>query len=89
MRLTGRERLTWKNLDTWHKKWSPNSDSITFDEQSYQDSLVEALPYGGGPCKSKDAIDRLRPIYIKGNGVDGNIEFPGKSGSRRQILRLV
>jgi|HubBroStandDraft_2_1064218.scaffolds.fasta_scaffold02209_2 hypothetical protein len=70
------ETLLWKNLDTWHKKWSQNSDSIPFDEQSYQDSLVEALLYGGGPCKSKDAIDRLRPIYIKGNSVDGNIEFP-------------
>ena len=70
------ETLLWKTLDTWHKKWSQNTDSIPFDEQSYQDSLVEALLYGGGPCKSKNAIDRLRPIYIKGNSVDGNIEFP-------------
>jgi hypothetical protein len=37
------ETQLWKNLDTWHKKWPQNSDSITFDKQSYQDSLVEAL----------------------------------------------
>ena len=70
------ETLLWKNLATWHKKWLQNSDSIPFGDQSYQDSLVEALLYGGGPCKLKDAMDSLRPIYIKGKSVDGNIDFP-------------
>jgi hypothetical protein len=70
------EAALWTNLDTWHKKWSANSGSIPVDEQNYQDSLVEALLLGGGPCKSKDTMDRLRPLYIKGNSTDGNIEFP-------------
>jgi len=70
------ETLLWKNLEMWYRKWSEHSDSIPFDEQSYQDSLVEALLYGGGPCKSKDAMETLRPLYIKGKSVDGNIEFP-------------
>lgn len=56
------ETALWKNLDTWHKKWAANSGSIPFDEQNYQDSLVEALLLGGGPCKSKDTMDRLRPF---------------------------
>jgi hypothetical protein len=59
------ETLLWKNLDMGYKKWSENSDSIRFDEQSYQDSLLEALLFGGGPCKSKDAMDRLRPFISR------------------------
>jgi hypothetical protein len=70
------ETLLWKSLDTWHKQWSANSGSIPFDEQNYQDSLVEGLLLGGGPCQSKDTMDRLRLLYIKGSSVDGNIQFP-------------
>jgi hypothetical protein len=70
------EPLLWKNLETWHKKWSGMSGPIPFDEQDYEDSLTEALLLGSGPCRSKEMIERLRPIYIKGNSVDGNIEFP-------------
>jgi hypothetical protein len=58
------------------RQWPANGGSIPFDEQNYQDSLVEGLLLGGGPCKSKDTIGRLRPLYSKGNSVDGNIEFP-------------
>jgi hypothetical protein len=70
------ETLLWTNLDMWYRKWSEHSDAIPFDEQSYQDSMVAALLFGGGPCKSKDAMERLRPLYIKGKSVNGNIEFP-------------
>jgi hypothetical protein len=71
------ETVLWKNLYTWHKKWSNNIDLIPLDEQSYQDRLVESLLFGGGgQCKLKGAMDRLRPIYIVGRSVDGNIRFP-------------
>lgn len=52
------------------------SGPIPSDEQDCEDSLTEALLLGSGPCRSKEMIERLRPIYIKGNSVDGNIEFP-------------
>jgi len=47
----------------------------TSQEQSYEDSLAEALLLGAGPCRSKETIERLRPLYIKGRSVDGNIDL--------------
>jgi hypothetical protein len=70
------ETLLWRNLERWYKQWSANNGLIPFDEQNYQDSLVEGLLLGGGPCESKDTIDKLRSLYIKGSSIDGNIQFP-------------
>jgi len=52
------------------------NEPIPFPEQEYEDGLVEALLFGRGPCESRDAVERLKYMYIKGNSVDGNIAFP-------------
>ena len=67
--------VLWSDLEAWHDKWMTKETPIPLDEQSYEDSLVEALLLGSGPCRSKETMDRLRPLYIKSNSVDGNIDL--------------
>jgi hypothetical protein len=67
------ENLLWEDLETWHKEWATKSEPIPYPEQNYEDSLVEALLFGRGPCRSRDTVERLKHLYIKGNSVDGNI----------------
>jgi hypothetical protein len=70
------EPLLWQHLESWHKQWSGKQGPIPYEEQNYQDSLVEALLFGSGPCRTRDTLERLRVLYIKGQSVDGNIELP-------------
>ncbi len=75
---TGNASVTpelWKNLEVWHRVWAVKRP-IPPEEQDYEDSLAEALLLGDGPCRSKETIERLRSLYIKGNSVNGNIRFP-------------
>jgi len=72
----GEEALLWQYLEAWHKEWAGKNEPIPFPEQEYEDGLVEALLFGRGPCESRDAVERLKYMYIKGNSVDGNIAFP-------------
>jgi hypothetical protein len=70
------ETLLWQDLEAWHKEWATRSAPIPYPEQDYQDSLVEALLFGRGPCDIRDTDEKLKLLYIKGNSVDGNIRFP-------------
>jgi hypothetical protein len=72
----GVEDLLWRHLEAWHKEWAGKNGPIPYPEQAYEDSLVEALLFGNGPCEPRDTVERLRPLYIKGKSVDGNISFP-------------
>jgi len=72
----GVEALLWQYLEAWHKEWSGRNEPIPSREQEYEDSLVEALLFGRGPCESRDTVERLKHVYIKGNSGDGNIVFP-------------
>lgn len=71
------ETLLWQDLEAWHKEWATRSEPIPYPEQNYEDSLVEALLFGRGPCEARDTVKKLKHLYIKGNSVDGNIAFPG------------
>lgn len=71
----GAESLLWQHLEAWHEEWASRNEPVPFPEQEYEDGLVEALLFGTGPCPPQDVVDRLRPLYIKGNSVDGNISF--------------
>src|SRR5215471_4981989 len=57
----------------------------TSQEQSYEDSLAEALLLGAGPCRSKETIERLRPLYIKGRSIDIAVDSTLPSGPSLQI----
>jgi len=70
------ENLLWRDLEAWHKEWATKSEPIPYAEQNYEDSLVETLLFGRGPCRSRDTVERLKRLYIKGSSVDGNIDFP-------------
>ena len=70
------EMLLWQDLEAWHKEWVTRSEPIPYSEQNYEDSLVEALLFGRGPCEARDTVEKLKQLYIKGKSVDGNIEFP-------------
>ena len=72
----GVEDLLWRHLEAWHKEWAGKGGPIPYPEQAYEDGLVEALLLGSGPCMLRDTVERLRPLYIKGTSVDGNISFP-------------
>jgi hypothetical protein len=82
------ERVLWKEVEIWNKEWLGRSESIPLDEQGYEDSLAEALLLGSGPCRLKETIERLRPLYIKAKSVDGNIEFPEWRDPVRIIANL-
>ena len=69
------EPLLWQQFETWHKEWAGRNEPIPYPEQNYEDSLVEALLFGGGPCESRETVERLKRAYIKSNSVDGNISF--------------
>jgi hypothetical protein len=69
------EALLWQLLQAWHDEWAGRKEPIPYPEQSYEDSLVEALLFGGGPCELRDTVEKLRALYIKGKSVDGNIRF--------------
>lgn len=71
----GAENLLWQHLETWHQEWASKNKPIPFSEQQYEDGLVEALLFGTGPCPPQDVVERLRPLYIKENSVDGNISL--------------
>ena len=68
--------LLWLHLEAWHKEWAGKQASIPYEEQNYGDSLVEALLFGNGPCKTRDTLERLKALYIRGESVDGNIDLP-------------
>jgi len=70
------ETLLWQDLEAWHKEWATRSEPIPYPEQNYEDSLVEALLFGGGPCEARDTVEKLKHLYIKGKSGDGNIAFP-------------
>ena len=70
------EALLWQGLEAWHKEWATRNAPIPYPEQDYEDSFVEALLFGRGPCEARDTVERLKHLYIKGNSVDGNIAFP-------------
>jgi hypothetical protein len=72
----GVEDLLWRHLEAWHKEWAGKSGPIPYPEQAYEDGLAEALLFGNGSCEPRDTVERLRPLYIKGQSVDGNISFP-------------
>lgn len=72
----GVEPVLWQDLEDWNRLWAFRPNSIPYEEQNYQDSLVEALMFGGSPCKRRETLERLKPLYIKGRSVDGNIDFP-------------
>jgi hypothetical protein len=77
------ETLLWQDLEAWHREWATRSEPIPYPEQNYEDSLVEALLFGRGPCKPRDTVERLKRLYIKGNSVDGNgSHCPGGAQSR-------
>ncbi len=69
------EPKLWRLLERWHAEWEKKADEIPSKQQSYQDSLVEALLFAGSKCPRKETVERLKKLYIKGKSSDGNIEF--------------
>lgn len=70
----GVEQLLWQNLEAWHQEWAAKrAATIPRDEQNYEDDLVEALLFGSEPCESKQTMDKISLLYVKGHSVDGNI----------------